>query len=100
MTERTPMIEDRHQEPISAGSQGNHSSGRAVTAKRRGRPRGTDYRRVDRPRHEEMRRLCESGEAPSLTAAAWKVVDRAYGGPSSEPQSRVTRLVRTYPFDR
>ena len=66
--------------------------------KRRGRPRGTDYRRVDAPRHEEMRRLLEEGAVPSLTAAAGSVVSRAYGSGTSK--SKITRLVRTYPFDR
>ncbi len=64
----------------------------------RGRPKGTDYRDVDAPLHDEMRRLRENAVAPSLTAAARMVADRAFG--KATVQSRVTRLVRTYPFDR
>jgi hypothetical protein len=64
--------------------------------KRRGRPKGTNYARVDAPRHEEMRALLEAGVVPSVTAAAWQVVGRAYGR-TSEPESKVRRLVRSYP---
>ena len=62
----------------------------------RGRPKGTDYRRVDRPLHEEMRRKLERCEVPSKRAAAMCVADRAYGSGSSD--SKITRLVRTYPY--
>jgi hypothetical protein len=64
--------------------------------RRRGRPRGTDYRRVDRPLHEEMRRMLEQCEVPSKRAAANSVVDKAYGQGTRD--SKITRLVRTYPF--
>jgi hypothetical protein len=70
----------------------------AAVTKRRGRPRGTDYRGVDAPLHEDMRRLLESRLVPSRTAAAGSVVDRAFG--SGSPQSKITRLVKTYPFIR
>ena len=70
-----------------------------ASAKRRpGRPRGTDYRRIDAPLHEEMRRLVEDENYPSLSAAAWAVVARAYGGGS--PGSKAKRLVRWYPYPR
>ena len=58
---------------------------------RRGRPRGTDYRGVDAPLHEEMRRLIEERIVPTLTAAASRVAGRAFG--SGTPQSKITRLV-------
>jgi hypothetical protein len=64
--------------------------------RRRGRPRGTDYRRVDRPLHEEMRRKLEQCEVPSRRAAAITVADKAYGQGTRD--SKITRLVRTYPF--
>jgi hypothetical protein len=64
--------------------------------RRRGRPRGTDYRRVDLPLHEEMRRKLDQYEVPSKRAAAMSVADGAYGRGSYD--SKVTRLVRTYPF--
>lgn len=70
----------------------------AREGKRRGRPRGTDYRGVDAPLHGEMRRLLEEHVVPSLTVAARSVVDRAYG--SGTPESKITRLVRTYPYER
>jgi hypothetical protein len=66
--------------------------------KRRGRPRGTDYRRVDAPLHEEMRRMIEERIVPTLTAAAGRIAKRAFG--SGTPQSKITRLVRTYPHER
>jgi hypothetical protein len=62
----------------------------------RGRPRGTDYRRVDRPLHELMYRKIEQKEMPSRMAAARSVVDKAYGEGTRD--SKITRLVRTYPF--
>ena len=98
MIERTRTIEECHQEPINAGSPANHFSERVVPTKRRGRPRGTNYRGVDASLHEDMRRLLESHAVPSLTAAAASIVARAFG--SGSPQSKITRLVRTYPFDR
>ena len=55
--------------------------------------------RVDAPRHEEMRELLETGTVPSISAAAWLVVDKAYG-PGSEPASKVRRLVRSYPYSQ
>ena len=66
------------------------------SGRRRGRPKGTDYRRVDRPFHEEMRRKLEQCEVPSKTAAARTVADKAYGDGTRD--SKITRLVRTYPF--
>ena len=68
----------------------------AVPTRRRGRPRGTDYRRVDRPLHNEMRRMHQQCEVPTLTAAARTVADKAYGMGTRD--SKITRLVRTYPF--
>ena len=64
--------------------------------RRRGRPKGTDYRRVDRPFHEEMRRKLDQCEVPTKTAAARTVADKAYGDGTRD--SKITRLVRTYPF--
>jgi hypothetical protein len=66
------------------------------SGRRRGRPKGTDYRRVDRPLHEEMRGMIERCEVPSKRAAASSVVDKAYGQGTRD--SKITRLVRTYPF--
>jgi hypothetical protein len=66
------------------------------SGRRRGRPKGTDYRRVDRPLHELMYRKIEQGEVPSRTAAARTVADKAYGDGTRDP--KITRLVRTYPF--
>lgn len=65
------------------------------TERRRGRPKGTDFRRLDFPLHEEMRRKLELCEVPSKMAAAKTVVDKAYGDGTRD--SKVTRLVRTYP---
>jgi len=62
----------------------------------RGRPRGTNYRRVDRALHEEMRRKLEQCEVPTKRAAARAVADKAYGEGTLD--SKVTRLARTYPF--
>jgi hypothetical protein len=69
---------------------------RDPSTRRRGRPRGTDYRGVDRPLHEEMRRKLAQREVPSRMAAARSVADRAYGDGTRD--SKITRLVRTYPF--
>jgi hypothetical protein len=69
----------------------------AISSGRRGgRPKGTDYRRVDRPFHQEMRRQLDQCEVPSKTAAARTVADMAYGDGTRD--SKITRLVRTYPF--
>jgi hypothetical protein len=65
---------------------------------RRGRPRGTGYRKMDAPLHGEMRQLLEAQAVPSLTGAAKIVVPRAYG--SGTPESKISRLVRSYPFPR
>jgi hypothetical protein len=46
-----------------------------------------------------MRQLLEGGTVPSRLAAAWRVVDRAYDMGNTQPESKVKRLVRTYPFD-
>ena len=94
MTEKAHTIEDHPQEPINVGSERKSNGARAVSARRRGRPRGTSYRGVDAALHDEMRRLLEKCAVPSLTAAARSVVGRAYGSGSRE--SKVTRLVRTY----
>jgi hypothetical protein len=66
-------------------------------ARRPGRPKGTNYRQVDAPLHELMRQLLTHGKVASLTAAAREVVDRAYGKSTTE-ESKITRLVRTYPY--
>jgi hypothetical protein len=54
---------------------------------RRGRPRGTNYRRIDRPLHEEMRRKLEQCEVPSKMAAARTVADKAYGDGTRDSKS-------------
>lgn len=64
--------------------------------RRRGRPKGTGYTGVDAPLHEVMRLHLERHSFPSRTAAAKSVAHRAYGGGSLA--SKVTRLVRTYPY--
>jgi hypothetical protein len=69
---------------------------RPAFAKRRGRPRGTDYRSVDKPLHDAMRQMIEECTVPSRTAAARSVVNRAYGKGTWD--SKVTRLVRSYPY--
>jgi hypothetical protein len=69
---------------------------RPLLTKRRGRPSGTDYRSVDKPLHDAMRLLLEQCAVPSRTAAARSVVDRAYGKGTCD--SKVTRLVRSYPY--
>jgi hypothetical protein len=66
-------------------------------ARRPGRPKGTNYWQVDAPLHELMRQLLTHGKVASLTAAAREVVDRAYGKSTTE-ESKITRLVRTYPY--
>ena len=71
----------------------------AAAAKPRGRPRGTDYRGVDAPEHEKMRRLLLERKVPSLAAAARSVADGAYGD-NTKLESKIRRLVRTYPFGR
>ena len=85
---------------MSDAGQRERPSPRQVIGKRRGRPKGTDYRGVDAPLHEEMRRLIKEREVPSLTAAARSVVGRAYGGANTQLESKITRLVRSYPFNR
>jgi hypothetical protein len=75
-----------------------HQYDPGIEQRRRGRPKGTDYRGVDAVVHGKMRRLLEERKAPSLTAAAKLVVADAHG--SGTPKSKITRLVRTYPFDR
>lgn len=64
--------------------------------RRRGRPRGTSYAVVDRPQHVRMWRLLHEAEVPTLTAAARAVVDDTFG--QGTPESKIKRLVRTYPF--
>ena len=59
MTEMTPTIEDRDEAPTTAGSPGDLATLRAAVAKRPGRPKGTNYRGVDAPLHDEMRRLLD-----------------------------------------
>jgi hypothetical protein len=78
-----------------------HPSARARTEVRsRGRPKGTNYRRVDRPLHELMRQILVEGIVATRTAAARFVVEesgcRVYGGGTDE--SKIDRLVRTFPF--
>ena len=63
----------------------------------RGRPKGRDYRDIDRPRHEEMRHLLEQGLAPSISLAAKMVAHRAYP-PNSKPESKQKRLATSYPW--
>jgi hypothetical protein len=67
-----------------------------ATVRRRGRPRGTDYRGVDVHLHDMMRLRIADGRAPSITAAARQVVHLAYGGGTDD--AKVQRLVRTYPY--
>jgi hypothetical protein len=64
--------------------------------RRRGRPQGTNYRNVDHPLHLQMRELLARHLVPTMTAAARQVASRAYG--ESTVKSRITRLVRTYPY--
>jgi hypothetical protein len=64
--------------------------------RRKGRPRGTNYRNVDHLLHLQMRDLLARRVVPTMTAAARQVASRAYG--RSTEKSRVTRLVRTYPY--
>jgi hypothetical protein len=66
------------------------------THRGRGRPKGTSFRGMDAPLHDRMRRLLVEGAVPNLTAAARAVVERAYGG--GTPESKINRLVRTYPY--
>jgi hypothetical protein len=63
--------------------------------KRRGRPRGTNYLRVDAALHDDMRRMIEESAVPTLTSAARRVANRAFG--SGTLESKITRLVRSYP---
>ncbi len=62
-----------------------------------GRPKGTNYRTVDWPLHEEMRQLVERGAVPSITAAAMELAWRAYP-PTSTRKARAKRLAATYPW--
>ncbi len=48
---------------MSVAGQREHPSPRQVVGNRRGRPKGTDYRGVDAPLHEEMRRLIEERDS-------------------------------------
>jgi len=59
-----------------------------------GRPRGTDYGPIDAKLHDEMRRLLDDGIVHSRTAAAWRVVDKAYGHGGED--SKVRRLVKRF----
>jgi hypothetical protein len=65
-------------------------------ARRRGRPKGSGYARVDARVHELMRQRIRDGRAPSITKAAEQVVHLAYG--SGRPDNKVRRLVRSYPY--
>jgi hypothetical protein len=42
--------------------------------------------------------MIEERIVPTLTAAAGRIAKRAFG--SGTPQSKITRLVRTYPHER
>jgi|SoiMethySBSTD1v2_1073268.scaffolds.fasta_scaffold06533_5 hypothetical protein len=67
------------------------------TPRRRGRPVGSGYQRVDKPLWQEMHRLLEECREPTPEAAARAVADRAYplhGGGSKA--SRITRLAKGY----
>lgn len=68
-----------------------------IAHRRRGRPAGTNYRAVDRASHLKMRDLVERGLAPSLSAAARMVAPEALGENTSL-ESKVQRLLRSYPF--
>ena len=59
-----------------------------------GRPRGTDYRRVDAPLHQQMRQLLEGGVVHSRTAAARQVASFAYGHGCED--SKIRRLVKWF----
>jgi hypothetical protein len=61
-----------------------------------GRPRGTNYRRIDAHLHKMMRLAIAGGRAPSITEAARQFVGLAYGGGTDD--AKVQRLVRTYPY--
>ena len=70
----------------------------AVPTKRApGRPKGTTYRTIDQPLHEEMRLLVERGAVPSITAAAAVLAWRAFP-PTSTRKARAKRLAATYPW--
>jgi hypothetical protein len=61
------------------------------------RPKGTTYRLIDLPLHQEMQRLISEGIVPTISRAAWAVADRAWP-PTSKLESRKRRLVATYPW--
>jgi hypothetical protein len=91
MTERAPIVPP---EPEADQADRGEST---VSAKRPpGRPRGTDYRRVDAPLHQQMRRLLENGVVHSRTAAARQVVSFAYGHGCED--SKIRRLVQSFPY--
>ena len=92
MTGKTSLLKGRDLQEAD----GNRGKLHPQAAKRRGRPRGTGYLRVDAARHAEMRRMIEECIVPTITAAAKAVVDQAFGGGTR--QSKITRLVRTYPY--
>ena len=58
------------------------------------RPRGWNLDESDAPLLTDMRRLLDSGECLSPTAAAKEVVSRAKG--FGTPDSKIRRLVRSY----
>lgn len=69
---------------------------REATKRPPGRPRGTDYTAMDAHIHNAMRLLIASGQAPCLSQAAKQLVHLAYGWGTDD--SKVRRLVRTYPY--
>ena len=73
-------------------------NGKEMVRRRHGRPRGTGYRGIDAQIHALMRQRLQDGLDPSLTKAAEAVVHLAYGFGTRE--SKITRLVRTYPWEK
>ena len=62
--------------------------------KRRGRRKGSGYRKVDDHLLEEMHRLLTEAICPSITTAAMEVASRSYG--HGTPASKAKRLARWY----
>jgi len=68
---------------------------REQTARRRGRPPGSGYDRLDAPLCERMRELLAEGRAASPTGAARLVAPQAFGFGTLD--SKVRRLARRFP---
>ncbi len=82
------------QEPQAKTREGDDTTSASPVTKPRRQVGNVSLASADAPLISEMHDLIEKGIVSSISAAAWKVADRAAGGGS--PESKVDRLRRRY----